>query len=325
MAYYQKDLDSTETHLLNQCFDTCVDPLKTIMGTTRIGNLLLKKEHAITEAQLREALETQKKEHRFLGEILVKMGVVEREKTDRVLHFQNRLRSQLVSTFCRKKLRLGQILVNTRTITRQQLKEALKKQKRTGELLGKILSEMKAISQNTLQRFLKIQKDLKKIVAMAGFALLLAGCATGMSYNYQGVTSATPYDAKYKRVRDYLKTAYRFKYEADTKGTDHWQLPEKTERYGKGDCEDKAIWLYSKLLNDGFDDVRLIIGKLRKDSPVLHAWVAWYQQEKVYILDPTNESLIWEARQYSREHYEPYYSFYREKSWTHVTAQPEGL
>lgn len=315
-AGYQKALPSTEAHLLNQCFETYVVRLKRVMSTTRIGKLFLK-EHAITEAQLRETLQIQKTERRFLGEILVKMRVVRRKKLKQVLHFQNSLRLQLASTFVQGKLRLGQILVDTQTITRHQLKEALKKQKETKEFLGKTLVEMKTISRNTLKRFLKIQKDLRKIVVMASLALLLAGCATGTSYNYQGVPSATPYDAKYKRVLDYLKTACRFKYEADIKGADHWQLPEETEKCGKGDCEDKAIWLYSKLLNDGFDDVRLVIGKRKGNTQMLHAWVGWYQQGKMYVLDPTYESRICEARQFPRGYYKPYYSFYRDKSWTH--------
>lgn len=139
-----------------------------------------------------------------------------------------------------------------------------------------------------------------------------------MTFDYQGTpTSTTPFDSKYKCVKNYLRTAYQFKYEAD-KGMDQWQLPEQTERRGRGDCEDKAIWLYAKLLKDGFNNVRLVIGRQKEGDQTLHAWVAWYEQGKVYILDPTSENLIWEICKYPKGYYKPYYSFYWGKAWDHL-------
>lgn len=301
-----------------------MNPLKRKMNTTRIGNLLLK-EKAITEAQLRQALQIQKREHRFLGEILIKVGVVGQKKLAQVLSLQGGLRSQVACKFIQENLRLGQILTHTQTVARDQLKQALERQKKTKKLLGKILLEMKVVSQNSLQEFPKIQKDLKRIIAVASFALLLVGCATGMNtgmkHDYHGrPVLTTPFDSKYTRVKEYLRTAYQFKYKGDFKGYDYWQLPEETERRGKGDCEDKAIWLYIKLLSEGFDNIRLIIGKRREDSRVPHAWVAWYEKERVYVLDPTFQSKIREIQQYPTGHYKPYYSFYREKSWNHLTG-----
>jgi len=137
-------------------------------------------------------------------------------------------------------------------------------------------------------------------------------------YDYQGKPAAvTPFEFKYKRIREYLGDAYQFRYEHEKKNADYWQLPEETERLGKGDCEDKAIWLYSQALKDGFDDVRLVIGKTREDTRGFHAWVAWYPKGKVYILDPANDGEMWEIEQYPKGYYKPYYSFYRDKSWRH--------
>ena len=61
---------------------------------------------------------------------------------------------------------------------------------------------------------------------------------------------------------------------------DFWQFPEETEHLGRGDCEDKAIWLYAKMLAEGFDDVRLVLGKYIESDTVFHAWVVWYPQIK---------------------------------------------
>ena len=98
---------------------------------------------------------------------------------------------------------------------------------------------------------------------------------------------------------------------------DRWQLPEETERRGAGDCEDKAIWLYAKLLEEGFDDVRLVIGKYRTDQPCCHAWVVYYRGKKIYILDPTKTENPWQAKHYPKGFYWPLYSFSRKNRWCH--------
>jgi hypothetical protein len=98
---------------------------------------------------------------------------------------------------------------------------------------------------------------------------------------------------------------------------DWWQLPEETERRGAGDCEDKAIWLYAKLLEEGFEDVRLVVGKYRTDQPGCHAWVVYYHSEKVYILDPTKAGRPWQAKHYPKGFYWPLYSYSKDNRWCH--------
>lgn len=78
-----------------------------------------------------------------------------------------------------------------------------------------------------------IREKIKKIFLVGSVVLLLGGCATTgtsvhgisgsqvtsaaryskpQSHDYQGrPTAVTPYEFKYKRVRDYLKTAYNIK------------------------------------------------------------------------------------------------------------------
>ena len=68
---------------------------------------------------------------------------------------------------------------------------------------------------------------------------------------------------------------------------------------------------------NGFDDVRLVIGKEKENSRLFHSWVAWYAGGKVYILDPTADSEMWEIKKYPKGYYRPYYSFHRDKSWRH--------
>jgi type IV pilus assembly protein PilB len=62
-----------------------------------------------------------------------------------------------------KKEKLGQILVRNRIITEEQLEEALKKQQESGDSLGRVLIEMKAVSEGALTSILARQIGLKYV------------------------------------------------------------------------------------------------------------------------------------------------------------------
>lgn len=149
-------------------------------------------------------------------------------------------------------------------------------------------------------------------------------------------------------VEKYLRHAYNFRYKEDTpgpivqrvsgstagtytgfytsQGYDYWQLPNETQKLGTGDCEDKAIWLYVRLLQHGYTNVRLVVGKYEASSSVYHVWVNWYVKtvgkdgrvkETVYILDPTVDYRPWPASSFSAGYYLPLYSFYKDQRWVH--------
>ena len=295
-----------------------------------LGTLLLDGKF-IDVKQRNESLETQKKKRLFLGECLVRDGAINDETLDTVLTFQGKIREIVHKARTKTHVKLGQLLVATKVLSVKNLNRALKTQKRCKRFLGEILVENGAISRNILALALSVQK---KILVLTAFALLsgsVAGCAT-LSSDYYGNTSAgtsaqydhigteaktTPYDDRYKKVKNYLKTASRFKYKADGDGADYWQLPSETERLGKGDCDDKAIWLYSKLLKNGFDDVRLVVGNYKRGKLSVHMWVNWYHNGHVYVLDPTIDNGIRQTEEYSKDFYRPYYSFHRDTKWKH--------
>src|SRR5204862_8270892 len=52
------------------------------------------------------------------------------------------------------------------------------------------------------------------------------------------------HDIRYDHLEDYLARS-----------------PEEVESSGRGDCKDKALWLYSKLLAVGARDLQMVIGK----------------------------------------------------------------
>jgi len=59
--------------------------------------------------------------------------------------------------------------------------------------------------------------------------------------------------------------------------------PAVTEAHHAGDCKDKALWLMSKMGGSP----RFVIGKLDRGARLSHAWLEWYSDGQVWILDPT--------------------------------------
>ena len=63
----------------------------------------------------------------------------------------------------RKKLRLGEVLIEAGAITQEQLETALAEQKRTGYKLGRALTDVGAISERELHEFLAKKMELDYI------------------------------------------------------------------------------------------------------------------------------------------------------------------
>ena len=155
---------------------------------------------------------------------------------------------------------------------------------------------------------------------------LLWGCA-GLGIgpdtrDFEGrVTVSTPFDEKYERVRRHLEQAAKLEYQREHLG-DYWRLPYETERQGGGDCEDMAIWLYAKLLADGFEDVRFVAGlvydSMARTHRYGHAWVQWHSTRGVYVLDATDRSgWPWPAHDTKRWMYLATFSYYRSTRYAH--------
>jgi len=90
----------------------------------------------------------------------------------------------------------------------------------------------------------------------------------------------------------------------------HWQTPEETQARGSGDCADKSVWLYAQLKKNGYENVRLMIGKYRSIDPLFHVWVAYTDdQGRSLILDPAAQKRIWEAGQFGEGFYKTLYSY----------------
>ena len=123
----------------------------------RLG-LLLVDEGFITPDQLQEALQIQKalpqkkpEDYKYLGQILIEKNFIGAEQLKYVLTKHN------------KNTRLGDILLRSGTISEQNLKKALKEQKKSGERLGEILLKKSLVSEDKMRQALCTQLNIPYI------------------------------------------------------------------------------------------------------------------------------------------------------------------
>jgi len=125
-----------------------------------LGHILVDGEF-ISSQDLKDALSRQEETNIQLGEILVRMGLLNFSHLQMVLSVQKNLSSlqDAVKVAAGVRQLLGELLIQARRLTRQQLNHALAEQKRTGEKLGAILIRHGLINDKELSAILKFQKN----------------------------------------------------------------------------------------------------------------------------------------------------------------------
>lgn len=121
------------------------------MAATRLGEIL-RDNGIISFLQLAEALQIQKEERGRIGDILVYLGYI----TKRQLRY--------VIREYKKRIPLGEYLVERGTITPEDLEFALKEKAKSRRPLGQILIELKIITEEDLAKVLAEQLDMPYIV-----------------------------------------------------------------------------------------------------------------------------------------------------------------
>jgi len=112
----------------------------------KLGDLLVEN-GLLTEAQLLEALETQRREKKLLGEIIVDLGFTTKEKLD--------------STLARQYgSRLGEFLIGRGLISFDQLQSAMDEQRNSMKSLGEILIDKGYIAEADLMEGLSLEYNL---------------------------------------------------------------------------------------------------------------------------------------------------------------------
>ncbi len=112
--------------------------------------------------------------------------------------------------------------------------------------------------------------------------------------------------------------ARSFRYVREKRG-DNWQSPEETERRASGDCEDKALWLYSGLKEKGYMNVRLVVGKYKSFYSQFHVWVVYTDDDgDAFLLDPATQKRIFKTTDLASNFYTPVYSYDGENRYKHL-------
>lgn len=112
----------------------------------KLGELLIEN-GILTEKQLLQALETQKKEKKFLGTIIVELGFTTQDKLDTTLARQYGSR-------------LGEFLIQKGLITFDQLHVALEEQKNSMKSIGEILIDKGYVTESDLMEGLSREYNI---------------------------------------------------------------------------------------------------------------------------------------------------------------------
>lgn len=108
---------------------------------------------------LEQALFEQNRTNERLGEILVRMGILDQGELRAVLSVQDRLASldDAVRAAAGMRELLGELLLRARRITSRQLDQALEEQRNTGEKLGEVLVRLGFLTARELDAALAFQ------------------------------------------------------------------------------------------------------------------------------------------------------------------------
>lgn len=158
---------------------TLDDAIRSAAGIRKMLGSLLLMTGKLTQEQLDFALEEQKITGEKLGNILVKMGLLAENQVNSVLKFQQ---YQELGVTVPTPLRLGELLVSSGYITRDQLADALQKQAVTQKRLGEILVDEGYAHLHQVNKGVNLQRKLLRAVLVAVVsmsALSIEGCGGG--------------------------------------------------------------------------------------------------------------------------------------------------
>jgi hypothetical protein len=158
--------DLTVPLLVQKHLDSIESAVKLAAGERQLfGQLLVQSEH-ISSDQLDHAIAEHQRTGEFLGDVFKRFGVLSDQQLKGLLAFQQNQGSTHVSP-----LRLGELLVSTGRIAREQLEDALLKQKQSDKNIGEILLEAGYATPACIQHCVSLQKMLTKTVLAAILAL----------------------------------------------------------------------------------------------------------------------------------------------------------
>lgn len=152
--------------LVQEHLDSIESAVKLAAGERQVfGQLLIQSGH-ISSAQLDQAIAEHQRSGELLGNVFKRFGVLSEQQLNGLLAFQQNQGSTHVSP-----LRLGELMVSTGRVGREQLEDALLTQKQSDKKIGQILLEAGHVTPACIQHCVSLQKMLTKTVLATILAL----------------------------------------------------------------------------------------------------------------------------------------------------------
>jgi hypothetical protein len=173
----------------------------------------------ISHEDLQRALDEQLHTNELLGDILVQMGIVDPVDLKAALSITRELSSleKAVKIAAGVRKNLGELLLQAKRITPQQLEQALNEQRQTGKRLGEIFVRLGFITRNELDAVLTFQEHQnKKIPGSLRIGELMV--ATGQITREQLKDSLARQELSKKKLGDILVEAGYIKPEQISRG-----------------------------------------------------------------------------------------------------------
>ncbi|MBJ6801436.1 Ig-like domain-containing protein [Geomonas propionica] len=154
--------------------------VKLAAGDRQLLGALLVQSGRITAQQLDHAIAEQKKSGERLGEVFMRLGILTELQLKGLLDWQQ---NQAIPAGT--PLRLGELLISTGHVTREQLESALAKQGQTGRKLGDILVAEGYVRRSEINHAVRLQKMCVNAVVAAIMAMGMSSAASASSVSLQ--------------------------------------------------------------------------------------------------------------------------------------------
>jgi hypothetical protein len=169
--------------IIQEHLGTIDSAVKIVAGERLLLGALLVQSGHITNKQLEQVIAEQQRCSEKIGEIFKRLGVLNERQLNALLDFQLNQEVALPSP-----LRLGELLVATGHLKREQLEVALQQQTLSNKKLGEILVEAGYVSSSHIEHGLRLQKMLQKavLVTILSLGLSPASPIEGTAYAAKG-------------------------------------------------------------------------------------------------------------------------------------------
>jgi len=185
--------------LAQQHLGTISEAVKIAAGERQLLGALLVQSGKITSEELDRAIAEQQRSGEQLGEVFKRLGMLTGQQLNALLDFQHSQETVNDSPF-----RLGELLVATGQITREQLESALNQQRITHHKLGEVLVEAGYVDSKRINYGIRLQKMVMKAVLVA---ILTFEAATP---NYASAANVLPDSSSQIMIKSALEESGEF-------------------------------------------------------------------------------------------------------------------